>query len=271
MKSTKMVIKMTEVNNRENISASRKEDPIIRIEGQFTSQKKAARIAGSIYLLIILSSLFFMVFIDPISSLEGKQSEAVEKIIDNELMFRIQVFYELFMYIGVIILSFALFKVLKPVNKNIAAMGMIFRFGEAALGLFAVIISLAVLVILNSETASEAFGPEQVNALSGIFLEIGSMMISVIFILIGLGTISFCYLFFRSRYIPRIISVFGMFSFSLVMVWASLNIMVPDLAADVQMFFLPWSILFEITIGLWLLIKGIKKKEIGSANKINGM
>ena len=68
----------------------------------------------------------------------------------------------------------------------------------------------------------------------------------------------FAYLWLKSRYIPRGLAAWGIFS-SLVMAIVTLAIMVfPRLAAVViPVYYAPIAI-FEVTLGLWLLVKGIR-------------
>ena len=68
----------------------------------------------------------------------------------------------------------------------------------------------------------------------------------------------FAYLWFKSRYIPRWLGALGMFSPLLVAI-VTLAIMVfPDLAAVVIPVYFAPIFIFEVTLGLWLLIKGIQ-------------
>ena len=74
----------------------------------------------------------------------------------------------------------------------------------------------------------------------------------------GLGSTVFAYLWFKSRYIPRGLAALGIFS-SLVVAVVTVAIMVfPGLAAVViPVYFAPIAV-FEVTLGLWLLVKGIR-------------
>ena len=70
----------------------------------------------------------------------------------------------------------------------------------------------------------------------------------------GLGGVLWFYLFYRSNYIPRIMAVWGMASISVGLIGTAL------LWIDVEVnFFLFLQIaVFELAIGLWLVIKGIE-------------
>ncbi len=74
----------------------------------------------------------------------------------------------------------------------------------------------------------------------------------------------FSYLFFASKYIPRIIAGFGILSFALILIHALLCILAPTYAAmpEGQLICYAPSALFEIVIGVWLLSRGPKAQQV---------
>ena len=78
----------------------------------------------------------------------------------------------------------------------------------------------------------------------------------------ALGATLFYYLFFKSRYIPKSLAVFGMVSYALVFGFALVSILFPKLSALALT--VP-SILFELIIGVWLFFKGTN--DSGSVSK----
>lgn len=222
------------------------------------SQQKAAKVAGLAYLLIIITSILSMIFGPFKLTVPGNAAATFNNILGNELLFRIGAAYDLIMFASVVILSVALYVVLKPVSKNLALLALLWRLGEAILGCLSVLSSLIVLQLLNGENYSTVFETEQLQALVGLFLSVSSAALSIVFVFLSLGSIVFCYLFFKSKYIPRLLAALGIFSFSLMLIGAFANILTPNNAFMV--FSVP-AILFELAIGSWLLFKGIKVIE----------
>ncbi len=219
------------------------------------SLQKAARVAGLMYVIIIITSLLSMIFGPSKLIVKGNIAETFNNIMANEVLFRIGTAYDLIMYASVVILSLALYVVLKTVNKNLALLALLWRLGEAILGCLSVLSSLIVLLLLKGENYLAVFNTEQLQAFIGVFLNVSSAAISIVFVFLSLGTIIFCYLFYKSKYIPRILAAFGIFSFLLMLICALVNIILPIKAL---MAFGAPAILFEIIIGFWLLIKGVK-------------
>lgn len=82
-------------------------------------------------------------------------------------------------------------------------------------------------------------------------------------VFLGLDMMVFSYLFFKSKYIPRILANFGILSFALIFIHALMFMLTPKYATmpiNQIVFWVP-SGLFEITIGIWLLSKGPKIEQ----------
>jgi hypothetical protein len=75
----------------------------------------------------------------------------------------------------------------------------------------------------------------------------------------ALGGFIFFALFFRSRLIPRWLSGWGMITYLIVGIVASLVMLFPALKAQVILFFLPGA-LFEWVAAVWLLFVGVSPR-----------
>jgi hypothetical protein len=161
------------------------------------------------------------------------------------------------MFASVVGLAVALYIVLKPVSKNLSLLAMCWRLGEAILGGVTVLVSATIFLLVSSREQLTVFNPEQLQVLVGLFLNVRSAGLTVIIVFLCLGTIVFCYLFYKSRYIPRWLAIWGILAFSLMLIRSFAGILA--LNDSLMVFGVP-AILFEIFIGLWLLFKGIDVK-----------
>ena len=114
------------------------------------------------------------------------------------------------------------------------------------------------MLLLNREVAFET---EQLHALVGLFLGVGNAGLDVVLIFIGMGGTLFCYLFLKSKYVPKILAAWGMLTYISMLILAFTSIFLPNLSETIKMAFYAPGGLFEIIIGLWLLIKGINVKQ----------
>ena len=228
-----------------------------------TSQRKAARVAGFMFLFSLIVPLLNWTFV--LSKLIDTRDAVAtaNNIMANELLFRVGITVELIMSVGIVVLALALYTILKPVNKNLALLALFWKLVEAAMVAAIVLISFIALQFSDGGTHSTAFTPEQLRAPVGFVLNVHTVLYSIPMVFLGLDMMVFFYLFFKSRYIPRILAGFGILSFALILIHALMYIVAPECAAMPvsQIVFWAPSGLFEIAVGIWLLSKGLRIPE----------
>jgi hypothetical protein len=161
------------------------------------------------------------------------------------------------MYAGVLLLSAALYVVLEKVNRNLALLAMLLRSGEAIVGVAMVLLSFVVLFLLNGEGRSTAFDTPQLHALAGVFLDVRAGGLDLVLALVGLGGTVFLYLFFVSRYVPRALAAWGIFTYLSILVLAFVSILVPELPVILDTVLYALGGAFELVFGFWLVFKGV--------------
>ena len=220
-----------------------------------TSLLVYARIAGLAYVISIMLGIFSVNYVESNLIIPGNDTATVANIMANEQLFRVGIVSEIMMYVLVILLSWSLYVILKTVNKNLALLALICRVGEAIIGAGVVVLSgLIPLLLLNGETVFET---EQLPALVGLFLDVRSAGLDIVLIFIGVGGSIFCYLFYKSNYVPKIWAVWGMFTYLSMLIISLLSIILPNFPETIKMvFFVPGG-LFELLFGFWLILKGV--------------
>jgi hypothetical protein len=224
-----------------------------------SSTLQYARVAGLTYIITILLGIFSVSFIETSLIVPGDAAVTVNNILANELRFRISVASEILMFALVILLAFALYVVLKTVNRNLATLALLWRLGEAIIGGgITVLTGLIPLLLLKGGSGFEQSQPQ---ALVGLFLQVRSAGLDVVLIFIGLGGTLFCYLFYISKYVPRILAVWGMITYFSMLILSTVSILMPVAESTKMIFFVPGGI-FELLFGLWLLIKGVNVERL---------
>ena len=224
------------------------------------SQQKSARVAGLAYVLIIVLAILKVNFLESNLIVSGDDAATANNIMANELLFRIGVASEIIMFVLVVILSLALYVILKTVNKNLALAALFLRFGEAIIGGVVTVLSgLIPLLLLDSEAVFET---EQLHALIGLFLGVRTVGLDIVMIFMGPGGIIFCYLFLKSKYVPGILAVWGIITYSTMLILSFVNILFPNLPEMISIVLYTPGALFELTIGFWLLFKGVKVQQM---------
>ncbi|MCM1986892.1 DUF4386 domain-containing protein [Methanococcoides seepicolus] len=228
-----------------------------------TSQRKAVRVAGFMFLFSLMVPFFNWTFVLSKLIVAENVMATANNIVANQLLFRIGMTIELIMSAGLIVLALALYIILKPVNKNLALLALLWKLVEATIAAAIVLVSFIALQFLNGDAYVTVFTPEQLQVLVGFLLNEHTALYSIPMVFLGLDMMVFSYLFFKSKYIPRILASFGILSFALIFIHALMYILAPEYATmpiNQVLFWVP-SGLFEIIIGLWLLFKGINVQQ----------
>jgi hypothetical protein len=224
-----------------------------------TSPLIYARVAGLAYVIIILLGIFGVGFVESKLVVPGNDAATVNNIMANELLFRIGIYSEIMMFALVILLSLALYVILKTVNRNLALLALLWRLAEAIIGGGVTVLSgLIPLLLLNGEAAFET---EQLQALVGLFLDVRKAGLDVVLIFIGMGGTVFCYLFFKSKYVPRILAGWGMLTYLSMLILSFVSILSSNFPETIKIALYAPGALFEIIFGLWLLIKGVNVQQ----------
>ena len=225
---------------------------VVNVKNNYT------KIAGITYALIIIIATFPSMIFDISALLKAKN--AADNFAGQEGIFRIAIAIEFIMFVLVMVLSWALYVLLKPVNKNLAVLGLIFRFGEALLGCVAIMFILTILTFLSGAEYLQAFEPEQLQALARFFLNLYGVSYDILLFIMGIGGVVYCYLFYVSRYIPRALSIWGMITYATMVVYGLVNIAIHNAPSELAYAMAPGA-LFELIIGLWLVFKGISVNQ----------
>ena len=227
-----------------------------------SSKNTIVRIAGVTYILIIVIAVLNLIFIDSRLIDYKDITLTINNILSNEFLFRLGSAGTLILYAMVIILSVSLYLILKSVNKNLALLAMVFRLGEALMGCTTVLISFIVLGLLNNRFNAVSIESAQLKILVAALLNARAAGLYIVLILIGLGGTLFFYLFYKSSYIPGILSVWGIFTYLSMLIISIISILFPGRPVQIELVVYGLGTLFELTIGFWFLFKGIPFQNI---------
>jgi hypothetical protein len=220
-----------------------------------------ARVAGAAYLTIAIVAVFYGLLVESKLIVPGNDAATANNILANESLFRIGIVLVLIIYVSVVVASWALYVILRTVHENLALLALLLRSAEAIVGAATVLISFVVLYVLGGNGPSSAFEPEQLHALAGRFLDVRTAGLDIVLILIGLGATVFCALLFKSRYIPRVLAGWGIFTYLSMLFLALISILFPNHPLMLEYVLYGVGELFELTLGAWLVFKGIDLQQ----------
>lgn len=217
----------------------------------------AARVAGLGYLCIVFFGFYASMFVAGRVVVWDDAAATARNLLTQEFLFRSGIVAELVMCAGVVLSGACLYLALRHVNNGLATVAASFRLAEGAIVAIVVLMKFAALDVLTGGDPFAAFNAAQLESFALLFLHLHGLSIYIVVLLMGLGCAIFCYLLFASRSIPRFLSAWGMLTYTQMVVGAVFVILFPQYWQWVQISFAPGA-LFELTLGLWLLIAGLK-------------
>jgi hypothetical protein len=222
------------------------------------AQRTAAKVIGFLYVFQMATAIFGESYVRGRLIVRGDATQTALNIIGSERLFRLSIAGDLVTYTGVLVLIWAFYVLVRPVNKNLALLAVLFRLAETAVLCVATVNSLVVLRLLSGAADLKTFEAGQLHSLANLALSAQGFGMMVGFVLLGLGSTVFAYLLLKSRYVPKAIAVWGIFS-SLVLAIVTWFIMIfPNLGKVIGLAYMGPMGLYEVGLGLWLLIKGIR-------------
>ena len=228
-----------------------------------TSQSKAARLAGLLYLIAMATGLFaeFYVHFPSILIVSGDATKTANNIMANERLYRIGIANNIITFAIDVVLIWALYILLRPVNRNLALLAVFFRVVETTMACFAIINYYVAMQFVSDADHLKAFDSNQIQALS-ILHDTYALTFIVVAIFLGLGSTVFNYLLFKSGYIPKVLAAWGIFSSLLLLISQFAIIIFPEVEKTIIPACCGPIAIDEIALGFWLLIKGANIPEI---------
>ena len=231
------------------------------------SQSKAARIAGLLFLIAMGTGLFAEFYVHFPSTLvvSGDAAKTASNITANEQLYRIGIANNIVTFAIDVVLIWALYVLLRPVNRNLALLAVFFRLVETTIACFAIIHSYVAMQVVSDADHLKAFDTNQIQALS-ILHDTYALTFVVVAIFLGLGSAIFNYLLFKSRYIPKALAAWGIFASLLLLMSQFAIIIFPAVEKTIIPACYGPIVIDEIALGFWLLFKGANIPKIESLN-----
>jgi len=222
------------------------------------SQVRAARWAGVAFLAAIAVVILANYGVNFRLILPGDAAGTARNILAHEGLFRLNLACNV-LYAAILLgLSVALYRVLRPVCGGVALLATVCRVTLALMWCLAALNSLSALRLLQGTPYLAAFGADQAQVLARLQLASSYDAYYVGLPFWGLASTLCAWLWLRSAYIPKWLAVAGLLASAWAVFCAFAFLAVPrfDHAVGASWFDLP-LLLFELVLGLRLLIKGL--------------
>jgi len=221
------------------------------------STRKTAIIVGVLFIIVMVSTLMSGVFLGSIND-----PDYLTAVSANESQVLIGVLLMLALVASVVAIPIVMFPILKKHSESLALGYVGVRIFE---GFFDVVIyGIAPLLLLTlSQEFVKAGAPD-----ASYYQTSGALLLAVkdwSHVLenfpYGLGALIFNYLLYKSKLIPRWLSVWGLIGATLMLVTGLLRMFDPSLVYLA----LP-ILLYEMVLAVWLIVKGFNPSAIVSGS-----
>jgi hypothetical protein len=230
------------------------------------SINKTARMAGFLYLSYIIVSIFANVLGRSKLIVLGDATTTARNIMASAWQFRIGYVVDLVAGVLFLLTAWALYALLKPVNKNLALLFLLLNLGGVAVWCFSDLFLIASQLVLSGAEYLKGFKADQLQALAMLSLYIykyGFLGIAQLFF--GAWLFPLGYLVFKSDFLPRILGVILMVHCVVWLMSALQFFLFPDLIAmtfvGITYLSYPLGFISEFGLSLWLLIMGVKEPK----------
>jgi hypothetical protein len=176
-------------------------------EPEMNSTKKAARIAGLLYLLNGLPAPVSLVYIPSLLVVAGDASATAGKIRASEFLFRVGIVGQLISATIFIFAGLALYHLLKGINKKHALLMLILVLISVPISFLNELNRIAALMLVRGANFLSVFDQRQLDALAMAFLRSHGSGLLLAQIFWGLWLFPFGVLVFKSGFLPRILGV----------------------------------------------------------------
>ena len=220
--------------------------------------KKIARIAGLWYLALAIGAGYSWMYITKTFVIESAELTA-GNILKTESQYIASIIFSIVGQIAFVLLALTLYRLFETVNRIQARLMLTLVFISVSIMFVNIIFQTSSLVILSRAKYFATFTATQISDLATMFLHLNIIGVYVVDIFWGLWLFPLAYLTYKSNLFPKIIAIVLVIS-GIGYIIDSLSFIVnQDIHNILRNYLSIPEALGEVTMLLWLLIKGVSK------------
>jgi len=223
------------------------------------SINKNARMAGFLYLIYMVTHIISDVWRDSFI-VPGDAAATVTNIMAHEGLFTITVVGDLLAAALFFLAAWALYVLLKPVNKDLALLFLLLNLGGVAIQCSSDLFLFASQLLMNNPDYLNGFQVGQLQALAMFFLDLREKAFTVAWLFSGAWLFPLGYLVFKSGFLPKILGIVLMVHCFTWMSTFFQSFLFPGFTAITYVSY-PLGFIAEFGLTLWLLIMGAKEQK----------
>ena len=222
------------------------------------SQCRAARVAAGLYLLMVISAPFALIYVPGKLMVPGDATATADRLRASEFLLRLGIGSELFHQAVAIFLVLALYRLFEAVSEKYAVLMVILgALVSVPIVFLNVLNEIGALVLVSGADFLAVFERAQLDAMAYLSLRLHEQGLIVASVFWGLWLFPFGILVMRSGFIPRILGVLMMIAGVGYLASSFTSLVLPRYAGLVGQFAM---VLYfgELPFMFWLLIWGVR-------------
>jgi len=230
-----------------------------------------ARTGGLVYLIIIVAGAFGELFARNTIVVPGNAASTAHNIVASPLIWRIGIAGDLLMHVCDVILMMIFYVLLRPVNRNLALLALLFNLIQTAVLVANKLNLLMPLFLLGDDDYLKVFEPHQLQALSYLSVKAHGYGFGIGLIFFGFVCLTEGYLIFRSGFLPRVLGIMMQIAGLCYLTNSFALILSPAFAGKIFPLIVVPAGIAELSLCLWLIVKGVnvpKWKEKANASRV---
>jgi hypothetical protein len=222
------------------------------------SIKRQARIAGLLYLLVVITGPFILIYVPNHIFVPGDATATVNNILAHQTLYRAGIAAGVFGNVLFVFVVLALYRLLKPVDHTLAVLMAALILVIMPLAFLGIANQLATLQVLRDNgNFLKVFDTPQRDALSALLITFAVKGILVSEVFWGLWLLPLGMLVYRSRFLPRFLGVWLFLNGIAYIVVSGVGIFDPEHMKMANKIATP--VFFgEMVLMLWLVIFGAR-------------
>jgi hypothetical protein len=221
------------------------------------STQAYARIGGVAYLFIIFAGLIGEMFIRNTLIVPGDAAATAANISRSPLLWRIGIAGDLAMHACDLIVTLVYFILLRPVNRNLALLALLFGMIQTAVLVANKMNLVMPLLLLDDHGYLKSIDAPQRHALAYLSVKAHGYGFGIGLVFFGFECLIDGYLIARSGFLPRILGHMIQLAGLCYLVNSFALILFPGLAEAIFPAILAPAFIGELSICLWLIVKGV--------------
>lgn len=220
------------------------------------SLNRYARLAGFLFLFYIAAALFSG-YVTSVYVVKNDVVATAANIGQGEFAYRVALLLQFASNLTAIVLGWALYVLLRPIDRNWALLALLCRFGEGTVGAVGSVFDWLVLK-LYTESGIQGAGS---TGLIRLATEASGATFPITVTFFSLGSVIFFALLARTRFIPKWLSMTGVVGSLCATVLAVTLLLLPTAPAMLQLLWLP-LLVAEVGTGFLWLARGVGSADI---------